>query len=236
LCPLVHAADDLSLTEGLETLPTLFASTGTFAGGKPYWLYPTAISMRANPYGSGPVANPGNGRTAMSASDPRERGLIGAAWYAGLVAHAARAGLEAVTIGAAAGPSGLAWAQMPWPQPWFDEAGAGLFPTFHVFRGLAAAAGAMQIETRSSVPREVQALAVATAGGASLWLVNLTGEPMRVAIRGLQGGHGTVRAIDAANFERLCREPGAFDRVGVNGALGEVALGAYAVVRLDAGG
>ncbi|HEX6016141.1 MAG TPA: hypothetical protein VFY87_30925, partial [Geminicoccaceae bacterium] len=45
-CPLVHAGDDLSLAEGLEALPYIFRSTQAFVGSKPYWLFPTAISMR----------------------------------------------------------------------------------------------------------------------------------------------------------------------------------------------
>ncbi len=233
LCPLVHAGDDVSLTEGLETLPTLIASTRSFAAGKPYWLYPSAVSMRANPYGAAPIPSPGNGRTAMSANDPRERGLIGAAWYAGLVAHAARGGLEAVTIAAAAGPSGLAYAPMPWPQPWFDEAGEGVFASFHVFRELAGAAGLAQRETRSSRPRDVQALAVSTGDGVRLWLVNLTGETQQALIRlPAQGMARLGLAIDAVGFARLSRDPAASNASPAGGA-GEVTLAPYAVVRLD---
>ena len=61
-CPLVHAGDDLSLTEGLEALPYIFGRTRAFAGGKPYWLFPTAIAMRAQPLrrrpGREPAARP----------------------------------------------------------------------------------------------------------------------------------------------------------------------------------
>ena len=233
LCPLVHACDDISLTEGLETLPTLLASTRAFAGGKPYWLYPTAISMRSNPYGTAPAANPGNIRTAMSASDPRERGLIGAAWYAGLVAHAARAGLEAVTMAAAAGPSGLAYAPLPWPQPWFDGRGEGVFPSFHVFRELASAAGRMQVETRSSRPREVQALAVRTSDGLRLWLVNLTGETREVSIVGTAGRESRAAFVDRAVFgKRISVQPD--DRaLASSGSIEPISLEPYVFVRID---
>ena len=233
LCPLVHAGDDVSLTEGLETLPTLIASTRSFAAGKPYWLYPTAVSMRANPYGAAPIPSPGNGRTAMSANDPRERGLIGAAWYAGLVAHAARGGLEAVTIAAAAGPSGLAYAPMPWPQPWFDEAGEGVFPSFHVFRELAEAVDTPQVETSSSVPREVQVLAARSGEGVRLWLANLTGERREVVIRTPRHERAKLGlAVDSASFARLSRDAGIASQ-SVAADLGAVTLAPYAVVRLE---
>ena len=107
ICPLVHAGDDLSLTEGLEALPHILASTRAFVGDTPYWLYPTSIAMRANPYGAAPAENPHHGRVAMARVDPREGALIGAAWYAGCLAHASRAGLAAVTLAAVAGPSGI---------------------------------------------------------------------------------------------------------------------------------
>ena len=150
-CPIVHAGDDLSLTEGLEALPYIFASTRAFAGDAPYWLFPTTLAMRQNPYGAAPAENPHGGRVAMARVDPREHALIGAAWYAGYLAHAARAGLAGVTLAAAAGPSGIV-----------ARDGTGVHPSFHVIRGHAALAGAAVLETRSSAPREVQALAVRT--------------------------------------------------------------------------
>ena len=116
ICPLVHAGDDLSLTEGLEALPYIIKTTRSFAGDTPYWLFPSTIAMRQNPYGAAPAENPQAGRVAMARTDPREHALIGAAWYAGVLAHAARAGLEAVTLAAVAGPSGVAAADgSPYP-------------------------------------------------------------------------------------------------------------------------
>ena len=44
----------------------------------------------------------------------------------------------------------------------------------------------MRRATESSAPREVQALAYDTDGGTTLWLANLTGEPQRVEIAGLE--------------------------------------------------
>ena len=232
-CPLVHAADDISLTEGLEALPTLIASTRAFARGKPYWLYPTAISMRSNPYGAAPAANPGNIRTAMSIADPRQRGLIGAAWYAGLVAHAARGGLEAVTMGAAAGPSGLAYAPLASPQPWFDETGEGVFPSFHVFRELASAAGQMQVETRSSRPREVQALAVRTHDGLRLWVVNLTGETREVSIVGAAGHQRRAAFFDRAVFGKGVSVQPDDRALASGGSMEPISLEPYVFVRID---
>lgn len=233
VCPLVHAGDDDSLTEGLEALPTMIATTRAFAAGRPCWLYPSAISMRANPYGAAPVDNPANIRTAMSRNDPRERALIGAAWYAGLLAHAARGGLGAVTIGAAAGPSGLAHAPMPWPQPWYDGRG-GVFPGFHVFHQHARFAGERQLATTTSAPRDVQALAFTSPTGPRLWLVNLTPEPREVRITGLEGRRAHAHRIDEESFVRLSSGAGAFDQGVADCPLDRADLEPYAAIRIDA--
>ena len=47
--PIVHAGDDVSMTETLEAAPSIFRSVRAFAGGKPYWVFPTAVGMRQTP-------------------------------------------------------------------------------------------------------------------------------------------------------------------------------------------
>lgn len=235
-CPLVHAGDDLSLTEGLEALPYIFKSTRAFAGGKPYWLFPTAIAMRANPYGAAPVENPDRGRVAMARTDPRERALSGAAWYAGYLAHAARAGLDAVTLAAVAGPSGIVHARQQPPRSWFDEAEASVYPSFHVIRGHAALRGAAVLETVVSAPRDVQAVGVRAGDSVELWLVNLTGTPREVRLEGAAPRSGTLALLDEDSFETLCRDPEALPRLGRPTALDSIALPPYAVAQVTASG
>jgi hypothetical protein len=233
-CPLVHAGDDLSLTEGLEALPYIFQSTQAFAPGKPYWLFPTAISMRMNPYGAAPAENPGQGRVAMARVDPRERGLIGAAWYAGYLAHAARAGLAATTLAAAAGPSGLVHAPADHPQPWFDDhPDAVLHPSYHVIRGVAALRGGAVLASESSAPRDVQVLAVRGRNGLTLWLANLTGTQQEVRLEGdAVAGGAMLSLLDEGSFEAATRDPDALDKLARPAGAGALTLPAYAVARL----
>lgn len=217
-CPLVHAGDDLSLTEGLEALPHIFATTRSFAGGKPYWLFPTAIAMRQNPYGAAPAENPHGGRVAMANADPRERGLIGAAWYAGYLAHAARAGLDAVTLGAVAGPSGIG-------------ADGAVTPSYHVLRRQAALRGAAVLDAQSSRPRDVQVLAARTTAGHELWLTNLTGTPQRVSLP--VEGAAALWTIDAATMEALTTDPTGAGQQARQVTSASVELDAYAVARVQ---
>ncbi len=227
-CPIVHAGDDLSVTENLEALPSIFSSARALAGGKPYWIFPASIAMRDNPYGAVPAENPNNIRQAMNRVDPRERGLLGAAWYAGYLAHAARAGVEAVTLAAIAGPSGVIHVPGPEASPWMDAAGAALRPSWHVLAAYAALRG-VPLSAESGAPRTVQALAAEGEGGARLILANLTGEPVDIALSGAAGPMEAV-LLDEGAFAAAVAGTGwrdAAPRVAVEG--GKLALGAHAV-------
>ena len=204
-CPIVHAGDDVSVTETLEALPSQYKSVRAFGGGKPYWIFPTAISMRDNPYGSAPAENPDNIRQAMNRVDPRERGMIGAAWYAGYLAHAARAGVDAVTLAAVAGPSGVIYTVQDHAQPWFDGGEAAVLPSFHVFAGYLARPGKVHA-TSSSDGRAVQALAVTGSDGVHLTLVNLTGEDIEVAVNGVNSASEVI-FLDETTFADACQNP-----------------------------
>ena len=203
--PIVHAGDDVSMTETLEATPSIFKSVRAFGGGKPYWVFPTAIGMRQNPYGAAPAENPRGIRQAMSRVDPRERGLIGASWYAGYLARAAAAGVDAVTLAATHGPSGIVFTKQPHQQPWFDDGVAEVYPSYHVMAGHAALKGNVLAAT-SSDARSVQALAVKSNGALSLWLTNLTGSEQTVRISGA-AGQGRLLVLDEMTFEAACSNP-----------------------------
>lgn len=107
LCPIVHAADDLSVLETLETVPHILASARAIIGDRGYRLGPSTLAMRQNPYGSRTIPNPGRDRVCMADDDPRQEGAFAAAWTLGLAASIARAGLTVWTPAALYGPRGL---------------------------------------------------------------------------------------------------------------------------------
>ena len=106
-CSIVHAANDRSVMETLETLPAIIASTRAMIGEKPYRIGPSAVAARMNPYGKVVLDNPKNGRVCLTNRDPRQRGLFNAAWTLGYVAACAYAGVTSVAIGALVGPLGF---------------------------------------------------------------------------------------------------------------------------------
>lgn len=173
-CPIVHAADDLSIMQSLEALPFITQSTRAIYGAKPYRIGPSTIAMRQNPYGGATKDNPNGQRIAMANRDPRHAGLFAAAWTIGYAARVAPAGLEMLTLSSFAGPFGvLAAAGEP------AEEGTPR-PIFHAVQGLAALAGHSQVAMRVSDERVAVLAGRSPAGAITAWLANITSDNVTV--------------------------------------------------------
>jgi hypothetical protein len=224
-----HAGDDRSAMEGLESLPYLARSVRAFIKGKSYHVGPSAIGLRMNPYGEAPMENPHNIRQAMNGMDPRQRGLFAAAWSVGFVARFATGGASAITLGAGVGDFGIAYAKGDYPQPWFDENG-GIYPVYHVIKGLAGLRGQPLVDLVISRPREIQAIAAARDGGVEVWVANLTDQMKAVELTPKLAGR--ISILSAPGFERATKDFSMMDsqeRELTNEAL---SLPPYAVARL----
>ena len=215
-CPIVHDADDRSVMETLEALPYIVASTRAFVGDKPYRVGPSTIGMHQNPYGAAPADNPNSGRVPMAGADPRQRGLFAAAWALGYAAEMARGGVEALTLAAPTGPFGVL------------QGSRGVYPLYHVVRGLAGAAGQRARDVEVSDRARVQALAYETADGLEIWLANLWPEAKVVVLDGVSGAM-TIRTLDLAAFETATSDPASFWWEAVPLEQPQVRLDAYAV-------
>ena len=234
-CPIVHDCDDRAVMETLEALPWVAESVRAFAPGKPYRVGPSMLGMRDNPYGAAPMPNPENRRVAMAMNDPRQRGLFGAAWNLGYAARLVEAGVAALTLSAPVGAFGVVHVRTDFPQPWFDERGAAVYPVYHVLRGMAGAAGLRQLTTEVSNGSALQAIAYRNEGGTVLWLANITGEPLRVGMAGLSAAHGRVTRLDLTSFESDVAGPDAWAATAGACAADALELGPYAVARLEVG-
>ncbi len=231
--PIVHAADDISVMETLEALPSVIQSTRALIKGTAYRVGPSAIPARDNPYGAALAENSNNGRVCLANMDPRQRGLFGAAWTLGYIAAFAKGGIEVVTIGAPTGPTGIIARRTDYPQPYFDGLGTqAVYPVYHVISGLAPAAGSALLGTVSSDPARVIALAHSGSALPVLWIANLTDSQQPVIISGLASG-ARVLQLDTAAFAAITTDPAFLNKLGEPlAADGALTLGAYAMARI----
>ena len=232
-CPIVHAADDVSVMETLEALPYVIQSTKALIGGKGYWVGPSGIAARRNPYGASTADNSGNNRICLSDMDPRQRGLYGAAWSLGYIAAFAAGGLNAITLGAATGPAGMIYRKANFPQPHFDGAGGSpIFPVYHVIAGLASASGSKLVGSKSAAPSKVAALAYRAKNGPVVWLANLTGDEQPVRISGFNG-KAILHVLDEGSFVAATSDASFLAKGGrALKKVGALALPPYAVARI----
>jgi D-apionolactonase len=234
-CPIVHAADDISVMETLEALPYVAQSMRAIIGkNKAYHIGPSTIPARLNPYGASTASNPRNARVCLSDNDPRHRGLYGAAWTLGYVAALAYNGVQQVSAGAVTGPTGIIYHRLKHPQPYFDSLdGTAVYPLYHVLASLAQARGSRLTAVKSSGDG-IAALAYGSGKGRTLWLANVTSEARKVKVTGFHGA-ARLQLLDHATFEKATTDPSFFAKRGK--ALKKVSnleLAPYSVARLTA--
>lgn len=232
-CPIVHAADDRSVMETLEAMPSILSSTRAFIGDTPYRIGPSAIGCRQNPYGKATTANPRDERVCLAENDPRQRGLFNAAWTLAYVAACARGGVEAVAMSAPTGPFGVLHRTGEAAKPGFDGAEDSLYPVFHVLAALAGLSGKRLLDTTVSRSGLVAAVAVADddGGGATLLLANLT--PVEQTVRLPSAAAGASAAVlDADSVVRPAADPAMLDLLAAPLAGDTLTLDAYAVARV----
>lgn len=224
----LHAGDDHSVMEGLEALPAVARSAKAIARDRPFAVGPSAIGLRMNPYGDAPMQNPANIRQAMNFNDPRQRGLLGAAWAVAYFAQFASNGAQAITLGGTVGAFGVLHSPQPWPQPWFDDHG-GLFPMFHALRALASLAGQPMHAISISAPEHVQAIAAESSEGLVILAANLTALPRTVSC---PGALHDIFILDAESFVEASQDTNAIEHMTRVATGTRVELQPYAVARM----
>ncbi|WP_299654160.1 hypothetical protein [uncultured Jannaschia sp.] len=197
---IVHAADDRSVMETLEALPSVFETAKALAGDRPMEVGLASIALWTNPYGEALVANPKWERRPMTNRDPRLRALFGAAWLLGYLAHAIQAGVGAVGVGTLNGPMGLLPSAVEgeaWLQAFHD---ARLRPIAHVAKAVAALQGPLA----ATAPMSAGDLAVVRAGDRAL-LANTGPEPL--VVDRVERRIMAARILDAESLNDALKDP-----------------------------
>jgi D-apionolactonase len=229
VCPIVHAADDISVMETLEALPSIFASARNMIGKTPYHLGPSSIGCRDNPYGASVASNTNNRRICLTDVDPRQRGIFAAAWNVGLAAAAARARVSSIALGAVTGSQGIIYRKLPFAQPGIDDTNALVYPAFLAFRALASSVGATSLAAISTAPGQVDGLAWRSGKKQFALVANLTGEEQAIKLKSTRPAK-SVSMIDETRFTASLRDSSILDQPNKSGMKsGATQLKPYAV-------
>ena len=221
LSPLVHGADDASVMLSPDSISGQIATLSHRYPGLPVRIGPSAIAMRASPLGRQPRTD-GTRRIAMAADDPRARGLFGAAWVTAVAARCTDACVDAVTLMAVDGPSGI-------------MSGTAAETIWHPASAVLARLGGPAEALAPPVAPVSQLAALAFRRGAlsEILLANLSAAPIEVDLRDWAAG-----AILGMLDEEALRTagPGSGPPLFVRRSpTSRLVLGAYAVASLVAG-
>jgi hypothetical protein len=223
----VHAADDSSVMQTLETLPHIFHSARAIAGSRSYRLGLTAIGMRTNPYGDSTTDNPDQKRLTMAVWDPRARALIGAAFAVGALAATETARIEAIALAAPTGPFGILCSPGPVARPWFDDhPEAQVYPVFHILRALAS--GGLRLPV-SGLPEKTAGVALRKGQMTRLVVANLESAPNSLTLP--VEASGAILCADTF-VEAVC-DPLWLDNAAVSLPCEPVTLPSYGVLICD---
>jgi len=204
----------------------------SFSPSTPYHVGPSSIAMRFNPYGAKTVDNPNNKRVAMSRMDPRQRGLLNAAWTTGYAAHMIRGDIDCINLHAPTGEFGIFNHQETWQRPGFDGSDKEVYPVYSVLAGLTAAAGKPQLCSHSSMSREVEVFGYEDNGKHVVWIANLTGDLRIIQIEGLGSINSTIATLSIDTFDQCTDTSDGFECTAVEHEGSEMTLSPYCVVRL----
>ncbi len=187
---IVHASDDMSVCETLETLPQIFESAQAIGGGCAYRLGLMSIGMRSNPYGAAVAENPDLVRRTMAREDPRQQGLFAAAWAVGLLAATQGSGVEALCPAAPGGPFALTSPDL-----------ATFFPLFHVIKKASTMSGQKR-RTLESIPKGVFAIGIDDDNHTSMMVANVSTVACSVTLE----KKGNIATLDSTTYESATRD------------------------------
>ncbi|HXY39990.1 MAG TPA: hypothetical protein VEQ10_09980 [Vicinamibacteria bacterium] len=188
LNPQVHAFDDATLFENLDSLEWTATTARDFAPGLPLAVTPVTLRPRSEPQ-----------------PDPRQLGPVAAAWTVLFLGRAAAAGYASLGFFELVGPRGV-------------MEGARPYPVYHAFAAVAQMREAAVLPVVSRRPERVQALALREGGHTRVFLANVSGETHPVRVDGLAGAARSApigsEAAEPCGFE-LVLPPRAITRLDV---------------------
>jgi hypothetical protein len=224
ITPQVHAFDDKSLMETLETQATVVENARRFCGGLPIHVTPVTFKKRRNSDATG--ANLEGAPDELPPDvDARQMSLFGAAWTLGSLKALTEAGAASVTYYETTGMKGVMQQENAKPHPCFPAPSASVYPLFDVL----AAANNLHPGTlcSSSNPSLVQGWSMFEHDAFWLWLVNFSPHMQLVDLPEIK--RGTVTIWDETTVKQAMTSPKEFAANFQNFSGAQLALQPYAI-------
>lgn len=204
--PQVHATDDLSIMENLEAQADVVRTARAFAPGVAIAVGPVTLKPGGNPVATGASAPPAEGELPPEV-DPRQAGLVGAAWTLGSLKYLAEAGADFVTYCETVGWLGVMEAEGGPPLPEkFRSVPGGVFPLYHVLADVCEFAGGEVLACRSSDPLAFTGLVLRRGGKLRLLLASLQSDVITIEVTGLPTP-GNLAWMDLTTVGRAMSDP-----------------------------
>ena len=235
--PQVHAFDNASLVETLETQARTVDSARPFVGNLPVMVTPITLKPRFNPNATGPEPEPLPGELP-SPVDVRQMSLFGAGWTLGSLKYLAESGVYSTTYYETTGWRGVMETDRGSPVPEkFHSLPGCVFPMYQVLADVGEFAGGDVISTTSNTPLVVDGLAICKDGVTRMLLANFTPQRQQVTIYNLNAVV-LVRYLDETNAETVMQSPEAFraqagERLETSDGCVKLELLPYAFARID---
>lgn len=198
---IVHAADDKTVIESLESHPCIHESVAALAPNRSIRLGLTAIGMRSNPYGPEVADNPHLGRQVMAMSDPRQVGLFAAAWAVGALANTEGYPVDALSIASPIGPFGIVAGSKA--QSETASGAKRIYPLYHVFRSAAEMSGQSRYSIKN-LPPGIHGFAAGSNGVTRLVLANLGQKECELPMSGYTY---SIRILDTSTYNDAAADP-----------------------------
>lgn len=235
--PQVHATDERSLVEALETQGSTILTAQAHCGKLPVCVSSVTLKPPFNQAATEEEEPPDPDDLPPSV-DPRQMSLFTAAWTVGSIRALAAGGAASVTYYETTGWRGLLETERGSPLPDRFRSRPGMvFPVYHVFADLAEVADAEVVATISSDPLKLQGLALRCEGRWRVLVASLVTSTQRVTVGPFRAGTAAVRRLNDGTALLAMFEPERFrelcEFLPLSSGEFELALGPYETVCLD---
>ena len=185
--PQEHASDNATLVENIIGQAFTVESARQFAEGKGIWISPVNLQRRFNANIEN-YETPIEGQPFPPQADTRIMSLFGACWTAGSLKYLGESGVTGITCFETIGERGIMQGDHDsrWPDH-FKAVKGMIFPVYHLFNWLLQDRAFRFFKSVSSVPLEVESLALSNGTRIKLCLVNFTSLEKKVDVTGFSG-------------------------------------------------